>query len=105
MIARLWNGWTTPERADDYEQLLRTEVFPGIEARRVDGLVRMELLRRTAGSEIEFTTILWFESVDAVRSFAGEDYEQAYVPPAARAVLARFDERSRHYELVERRES
>jgi hypothetical protein len=60
------------------------------------------LLRRDLGSEVEFITIMWFEDLDSVRTFAGEDYEAAVVPPKARAVLSRFDERSQHYEIRER---
>jgi hypothetical protein len=51
------------------------------------------------GAEVEFVTIMWFDSLDAVRSFAGEDYEVAVVPQKARALLARFDARSQHYEV------
>ena len=99
MIARVWHGWTTPENAAAYERLLKEEIFPGIQGKNVAGYRGIQLLRRTAGDEIEFKTIMWFDSLAAVRQFAGEDYEQAYVPAAARAVLARFDERSQHYEL------
>jgi hypothetical protein len=103
MIARIWHGWTTPENADAYESLLRTQVFPGIIAREIAGFRRIELLRRSAGAEVEFVTVMWFDSLDVVRAFAGEDYEAAVVPPAARAVLARFDARSQHYEVCEAR--
>jgi heme-degrading monooxygenase HmoA len=97
MIGRLWHGWTTPENGDAYEALLRSEVLPGIH--RVDGFHGAYLLRREAGDEIEFVTLTLFESLDAVRSFAGRDYEAAVVPPEARALLSRFDERSAHYEI------
>ena len=100
MIARIWHGWTTPENADPYEELLRTEVLPGIASRDIDGYRGPHLLRRDAGEEVEFVTILWFDSLDAVRAFVGEDHGVAYVPPAARKLLARFDERSAHYETV-----
>ena len=101
MIARLWHGWTTPANADTYEHILKTEVAPGIAAKGVKGYRGIRLLRRPAGAEVEFLTILWFESWEAVKEFAGEDYEQAYVPPAAREVLARFDARAQHYEVRE----
>jgi hypothetical protein len=103
MIARIWHGWTTPENADAYESLLKREIFPGIVARRVGGFQRIGLLRRPAAGEVEFITIMWFSSLEAVKAFAGEDYETAVVPPAARAVLARFDARSQHYEVREER--
>jgi hypothetical protein len=100
MIKRIWCGWTTTENADTYETLLRTEIFPTILAKNVAGLERIELLRRPLGpGEVEFMTIMSFASWKAVKAFAGEDHEAAYVPASARAVLARFDERSRHYEL------
>lgn len=104
MIVRLWQGWTTPENADAYEELLKREIFPGIEAKGVAGYRKIELLRRPVGDEVEFTTLMWFDSLDAVRQFAGEDYEQAYVPAVARKVLKRFDGTSRHYEVRASRE-
>jgi len=103
MIERLWHGWTTPENADTYEALLKSDVFPSIAARQVRGYRGIRLLRRTLDSgEVEFLTIMSFDSWDSVRAFGGDDYEKAYVPPSARAVLARFDERSAHYEVRER---
>jgi len=98
MIARVWHGWTSPANADAYENLLRSEVLPGIH--RVGGFKGAQLLRRDAGSEVEFITITQFDSLDAVKEFAGEDYEVAVVPAAARKLLARFDARSAHYESV-----
>ena len=103
MIARLWHGWTTPENADAYEDLLKKQIFPGILARNIAGFQKIELLRRAAGDEVEFITLMYFSSLDAIRSFAGEDYEAAVVPPAARAVLSRFDAHSVHYEVREQR--
>jgi len=99
MIAQLWRGWTNPEVADDYERLLRTQIFPGIQERRIAGYRGIELLRRTIGPEVEFITIMWFDSLEAVKAFAGADYEMAVVPPPARVLLRRFDERSTHYEI------
>lgn len=104
MITPIWHGWTSAENADRYEQLLREEIFPGISAKRVAGYHGIQLLRRPSGGEVEFITIMWFDSLDAVRRFAGEDYERAYVPAKAREVLARFDQRSQHYEVRERLE-
>jgi len=99
MISRLWHGWTAPENADGYEALIRSTVFPGILARGIGGLERLELLRRPAGGEVEFVTIMRFASWDAVEAFAGPDREVSVVPPAARAVLSRFDEKAQHYEI------
>ncbi|TML58601.1 MAG: antibiotic biosynthesis monooxygenase [Actinobacteria bacterium] len=98
MIARLWHGWTAPENADAYEEFLRTKMFPSIH--RVPGYLGAELLRRQDGNEIAFVTITRFESLESVRTFAGEDYETAVVEPEARRLLSRFDRRSEHYEIV-----
>ncbi len=99
MISRIWHGWTTPANADTYEALLKEEIFVGIQERHIRGFQGIQLLRREVGNEVEFITIMRFDSLDAVREFAGEDYEVAVVPPKARAVLAHFDARSQHYEL------
>jgi heme-degrading monooxygenase HmoA len=101
MISRVWHGWTAPRNADAYEALLRHEVFAGIRDRRITGLRGIHLLRRDAGVEVEFVTLMWFDSLDAVRAFAGEDYEAAVVPPEARRLLSHFDARSAHYEVIE----
>ncbi len=105
MIARLWHGWATPANADAYERLLREEVIPGIAARGVRGYRGIQVLRRSVrAGEIEFVTIMRFDSLENVKQFAGEDYERAYVIPRARELLSRFDERSRHYEVREQAE-
>ena len=99
MISRIWHGWTTSENADAYEALLKEEIFVGIGDRQISGYQGIHLFRRNLGDEVEFVTVMWFDSLDAVRAFAGEDYEVAVVPPKARALLARFDARSQHYEV------
>ncbi|HEX9759579.1 MAG TPA: hypothetical protein VGA40_01595 [Candidatus Acidoferrales bacterium] len=109
MIARIWHGWTAPENAVAYEELLRTRILPAI--RHKPGCRCIHLFRRegnaaaggvagTAASEVEFVTLLFFDSLDAIRAFAGAQYDVAVVPPEARKLLARFDERSTHYETV-----
>ena len=99
MISRIWHGWTTPANADAYESLLRSEVLVGISSRQIPGYQGIHLLRRQLDDEVEFVTVMWFDSLEAVRAFAGEDYEVAVVPPSARALLSRFDARSQHYEV------
>jgi heme-degrading monooxygenase HmoA len=101
MISRIWHGWTTRENADAYEQLLRTEIFLGIAQRSIQGYRGIHLLRRDVDEGVEFVTIMWFDSPDAVRAFAGDDYDVAVVPPRARQLLSRFDGRSAHYHVVE----
>jgi heme-degrading monooxygenase HmoA len=100
VIARIWRGWTTPDNADAYQRIVSREVLPAIAARGLDGYHGAYLLRRELEGEVEFATILLFDSLEQVRAFAGEDYEAAYVPPQARAVLARFDQRSAHYQTL-----
>ena len=102
MIARLWHGWTSRENADAYEALLKSEILPGIH--RVEGHLGAQLLRREFNDEVEFITLTFFDSMVSVRSFAGEDYEQAVVPREARQLLSRFDQTSAHYETILRLE-
>src|SRR5687768_15808528 len=104
MICRLWRGWTTPENANAYERLVRGEVIPGIEARRIAGFQHIDLMKRELDDEVEFQTLMWFDSLDAIIAFMGEDYAVSHVPPAARAVLKRFDSRAAHFEVIDRRE-
>ena len=99
MIVRIWHGWTNRQNAPVYESLLKSEIFKGIESREIEGFQGIDLLRREVGDEVEFVTIMRFDSLEAVKIFAGEDYEAAVVPEAARKVLARFDGRSQHYEM------
>ena len=99
MISRLWHGWTTEGNADAYERLLKEEIFVGIAGREIAGYRGIHLLRRDLGDEVEFVTAMWFDSLEAVRAFAGEDYERAVVPAKAQALLSRFDARSQHYEV------
>ena len=100
MVTRIWRGWTTPENADAYERLLRSEIIPGIEARNVPGYRGISLVRRAKDEEIEFLTIMWFDSLPSVEAFAGPNYDVAVVPAKARALLARFDESAAHYETI-----
>ncbi len=98
MILRVWRGWTAPQNADRYEELIRATIFPGLLARAIAGLEGLELFRRPIESQVEFMTLMQFASWDAVQAFAGSNWEVSVVPPAARDVLARFDEKAMHYE-------
>ena len=104
MICRLWRGWTTPENADAYQRVVHTEVIPGIETRKIPGFRHIDLLKRDLGEEVEFQTLMWFDNLDAIKAFMGEDYAVSHVPPQAQAVLQHFDEHAVHYEVVDRRE-
>jgi antibiotic biosynthesis monooxygenase (ABM) superfamily enzyme len=103
LICRLWRGWTSPENAGEYERIVRTEVIPGIEARNIPGFLHVDLMKRDLGGEIEFQTLMWFDSLEAIRTFMGEDYSVSHVPDEARAVLNSFDDRAAHYEVIDRR--
>lgn len=102
-IKRIWHGWTTPENADAYVKLLREVVIPGIEAKQIPGYTGFEVLRKDIEEEIEFITIITFQSLENVIAFQGEDYTRSYVPDEAQKVLKRWDERASHYEVLESR--
>jgi heme-degrading monooxygenase HmoA len=104
MICRLWRGWTTPGNAAAYEAIVRGEVIPAIEARHIPGFRHIDLMKRALGDEVEFQTLMWFDSLEAIKAFVGEDYGVSHVPESARSVLKRFDERAAHYEVIDRRE-
>jgi len=100
MIARIWHGYTTSAHADEYEATLRAEILPGIS--EVRGYMGSYLLRRPNGEEVEFVTVLLWESLDALRDFAGPSYERAIVPAERRKFLSHYDENSAHYEVLVR---
>ncbi|MGO9959105.1 MAG: antibiotic biosynthesis monooxygenase [Solirubrobacteraceae bacterium] len=104
MICRIWHGWTTHENATAYERVVRTIVIPGIESRAINGFLSIDLIRRPLEHEVEFCTIMWFTTLEAIVAFVGEDATAAHVPPAARAVLSRFDNHSQHYDVLDRRQ-
>ena len=98
MIARVWQGYTNPEHAAAYEAMLKPELLPGIG--KAKGFKTSYLLRRDAGDEVEFITIILWESLDAIRAFAGQDYEISIVPEERRQYLSRHDDKAQHYEIV-----
>lgn len=96
MIARIWHGWTSNSNADAYEQLLQTKILPGIH--RVKGYKGAHLLRRPADAETEFITVTYWESMEAIREFAGPEGSHAVVPPEAQELLKHYDQESVHYD-------
>ena len=100
-IKRIWRGWTTPENAEPYRTLLQNHVRPGIEAKNIPGYRRLELLSRDLGEEVEFMTIMTFDSLENIVGLQGENYERAYVPEAAQAVLKRWDDVCLHFETAD----
>ena len=103
-IKRIWHGWTTKENADKYQDILNKDVLPSIEAKHIPGYKKIEVLRVELEEEVEFITIMTFESLQNVKDFQGEDYKRCYVPDVAQKVLKRWDKESKHYELVEKRD-
>ena len=98
MITRMWRGWARSDQADRYERHYRSEVVATLA--QVPGFRGARLLRRRVGEETEFVSLTRFDDLDAVRGFAGPDYETAVVAEEAREVLIRFDERVGHYETA-----
>jgi heme-degrading monooxygenase HmoA len=98
MIARIWHGSTEPEHADAYEAHLKPELLPGLSQKK--GFRGSHLLRRAVGNEVEFITIILWDSLDDVRAIAGPDYEKAIIPEDRLPLLSRYDARAAHYEVV-----
>ena len=98
MICRVWRGWTKPENAAIYDEYLQKELFPRLERALGPGrFLGYQLLRLERGAETEFMTMLFFDSLEQVRAFAGEDYETPVISEKARALLSRFADRADHY--------
>ena len=100
MIARIWHGGTKRQDARAYEEMLRHEIFPGIAHRNIRGYHGAELFIREDGDEVEFVTLLRFDSMEGVKEFAGENESKPVIYPKAEALLTRMDEYSRHYQIV-----
>lgn len=97
MVARVWHGYTTPANADAYEAMLKPELLPGLSSAK--GFRGSYLFRRTAGDEVEFITIILWNSLDDIRAIAGADYERAVIPEERRSLLTRGDEKAAHYDV------
>ncbi|MBR0653539.1 hypothetical protein [Plastoroseomonas arctica] len=103
MICRLWRGWATPQNADAYQAIVLGKVIPEIEQRHIPGFRQIDVLRHDRADEVEFCTMMWFDSLDDVRGFMGADYTASHVIPEARAVLSRYDSHATHFEALDRR--
>jgi antibiotic biosynthesis monooxygenase (ABM) superfamily enzyme len=99
MITRLWRGWTSAENADQYERFLMGELFPAM--RGIAGFRGAQLLRRPDGDEVAFATLTRFDSLEAIRAFAGDEYEVPVLEPTALALLSRYDERALHFDTAD----
>lgn len=99
MIVRIWRGWTRPENARAYEEYVLEAIFPVM--REIDGCLGVELARRDEGGEVGYVAITRFASLEAVKRFAGDDWERAVVEQRGRELLSRFDEHSAHFDVVD----
>src|SRR6266446_1671774 len=100
MIARIWHGWTKRADAKTYEEMLRDEIFPIIAAQKINGYRGAELFIHEDDDEVEFVTLLRFDSMDAVKEFAGADESKPVIYPKAESLLMRMDERSTRYRIA-----
>ena len=101
MIARVWHGVTKPEHADAYESHLKPELLPGLSQKK--GFRGSYLMRRIVGDEVEFITMILWDSLDDVRALAGADYETAIIPEDRKPLLERHDAKAAHYDVVSKR--
>jgi heme-degrading monooxygenase HmoA len=99
MVARIWHGFTAIENADAYEKFLKTEFMPAVEKKKIPGYRKFQLLRKEEPDGIAFITIMWFDSLEQIKAFAGENYEKAVIHPAALALLKSHDSHAQHFEL------
>jgi heme-degrading monooxygenase HmoA len=98
VIARVWGARATAANAPRYAEHLRDAVIPTL--REVDGYRGTRLLQHEDGDEVEIVVVTWWDSLEAVRGFAGADIEQAVVEDEAAALLIRYDERVHHFDLA-----
>ncbi|MBV8049921.1 MAG: hypothetical protein JOZ80_01955 [Acidobacteriaceae bacterium] len=100
MVCRLWHGWTTLANAEEYGGYLQKELFPKVKRElEPKGYRGFQLLRSKNGAEVEFVTMLWFDSLVCVRAFAGEEYSTPVISEKAKNLLSRYADRVVHYEL------
>ena len=98
MITRMWRGWTRAADADAYQRFLLEDLFPSM--RDIDGFLSADVLRRRDGDEEAFVTLTRFASLDAIRAFAGDDYERPVLEPRARELLSRHEEHADHFDTA-----
>lgn len=100
MICRVWRGWTTPANADAYRSYLNDELFPRVEKELTKyGYRGFQVLTLSRGTEVEFVTMLWFDLIEGVKSFAGQDYGTPVISEKAKALLSRHAEHCDHYDV------
>lgn len=97
MLPRIWRGYTKPEHADAYEAMLKPELLPGIGSKK--GYQGSYLLRNDAGEEVEFITVMLWDSIESIKAVAGPNYEIAVIPEERRQYLSRYDATAKHYTI------
>ena len=102
-VARIWRGWTSLEDAEKLEHILRKEAIPSIEVNKPSGLKGIELLTMNIGNEVMFTTIMYFDTIESIKAFAGNDYSKAHIDPAVRPMLKKYDQIVEHHIVKESR--
>ena len=100
-VRRVWRGWTSAKNADAYQHVLLSQVIPMIKAKQMPEFRSIEVLREDRGAEVEFSTIMTFDTLEGVKAFMGKDYAQCHVPQIARDVLTRWDDEARHYQQID----
>jgi hypothetical protein len=100
IITRIWRGWTLKQNADEFEKILTGEAIPAIEINRPEGCLSIQLLKRETEGHVEFTTVMQFNSIAAIKAFAGEDFEAAHIDPKVKRLLLRYDERVAHHQTL-----
>lgn len=98
-IIRIWKGWTLPEKAENYRQFLSDELFPEVKRKGIRGLEKVSISSSPSQEEVEFLVMMQFDAIDAIKEFAGEDYETAFIPEKAKRLLHRYESKAKHYEL------
>jgi len=98
MICRVWRGWTTLDNAAPYQALLTGQVMPGLLAHQA---LKREIIGEDCAPEIEHMTLIWFNTLENVKAFVGDDHAIAHIPDAAKALLKRWDERVAHFDVFD----
>jgi heme-degrading monooxygenase HmoA len=98
-ISRHWRGIAKPEEAEKYIHHLRNGTFP--ELAGIEGFIKASILRRPIGEGTEFLIVTTWQSIEAIRKFAGESASTAVVPPSVQAMMVEYDKEVAHYEIIE----
>jgi hypothetical protein len=96
MIARIWNGWTTKQNAAKLESILTTEIIPEFEKNLPTGFRGIQLMTVEDGDQMKFTTIMYFDSLNVVKDFAGENYAVSHIDPKVKPLLTHYDLAAQH---------